>query len=480
MKKQRLKSRKTVIISWQTFAIVGCFLAVLILTRVIGGSLAKFNAWQKQQQEYFAIFQSIVPNQGIKRSLLLFTNNAEQRFGGGFIGSIGLIVGHEGAVKFDSVHSVYYFDHRTKVVPTYVPMPPYLEFLTGHYGVRDAAQFADWPSSAASTAKMYEISTGIKPDNVVLITPEVLKKLLEKTGPIDLPEYKLVINRDNILDKLQLEVEAGQDKKQNRDPKSILGVLATKILAKMSDQKAAELYEQRTVLAELVSQKQIALYSADKNIQNLIENYDLSASFNKSGGNFVQVASANYGTNKSSPFISQSIDQQLTVDQNGKASVTMTVKRKHTSDYAHHYIDPKLGPQWLIGVNKTYNKIFLPKGSKLLGSSLPSSEIAISEESNRTTIGYNMVINPLAQGEIAIRYELPFRYQMNSAVEVGTNLEKQVGGFADQVNYCVQLPENYFLQSANRQELTTKDGHATCWRGILDTNKYIEVTYAKK
>lgn len=478
MKSDRRKTKPVFPISWQTMTVVAVLACLVVLMNIISANIKKFEDWQKKQKDYLAIYHTILPASGLRRSLLLFSNNAEQRFGGGFIGSVGLLSSQAGDIHLEPVHSVYFYDHRVREAASYYPVPAYLQFLTDSFGLRDSAISANWPQSAQQAAKMYEIETGVAPDNVVNITPEVLKSLLEQTGPIVLPEYNLTVTKDNILTSLQLEVEQGKDKQENRDPKSILGLLATKIISSLSEKPSIDLYNNKNKLFDLFNRKQISLYSRDENTQKLIENYGLAANFNHFDGNLLAVTSANYGTDKSSPYIKQLIRQQLTIAADGTATAELKIKRTHTSDYQNHYIDPKLGPLWLVGVNKTYNQVFVPKGAKLLSSSLPSAKV--TDESDRTAFGYDMITEPLHSQEISFSYQLPYKYQMNSPVVIGNLFEKQVGGYADDVEYYLSLPVGFRLTQANSRDLkTTEDGRSASWRGILESDQYVELVYEK-
>jgi hypothetical protein len=57
---------------------------------------------------------------GKKNILLLFMNNAEQRYGGGFIGSVGVVAVENGRIKAEPVKSVYYFDRYLEAKDPYV------------------------------------------------------------------------------------------------------------------------------------------------------------------------------------------------------------------------------------------------------------------------------------------------------------------------------------------------------------------------
>ena len=179
--------------------------------------------------QYLEIYSHFIHPNKQQTTLLLFQNNAELRYGGGFIGSVGVLNSGPGGYKLQPIRSVYYYDHRIDDRPSITPVPPEMIGFIDRMHLRDSGIYLDWSKSAELAAQYFEIESGQKVDNVVAITPTTFKKLLATTGPVELKEYGITVTEDNFLTEVQLEVESGEDKQNKKDPKTNLGALVTKL-----------------------------------------------------------------------------------------------------------------------------------------------------------------------------------------------------------------------------------------------------------
>ncbi len=118
--------------------------------------------------------------------------------------------------------------------------------MTEDWGARDANWFFDFPTSAEVVSGMLEESKiyeeeGVKFEGVIGVNVDVLGTIVDLIGPIELPEYDLVIDEDNFLGELQREVETGKDKQEGKNPKKVLAVLAPKIMERLEDLSKSEM-----------------------------------------------------------------------------------------------------------------------------------------------------------------------------------------------------------------------------------------------
>ena len=180
---------------------------------------------------------SLLKESGDQRLLLIFQNPSEIRPAGGFVGSYGELILNQGNLKDIKIGDIYNADRQleAKLIP-----PKELQGLTTNWGARDANWFFDFPTSAKKVISFLEQSKLYSKEQTafrgaIAINTEVLKTLLEIAGPVELPEYGLVINDKNFLQEIQYEVEAGRDKKPGQNPKKILSVLAPIIFEKLNN-----------------------------------------------------------------------------------------------------------------------------------------------------------------------------------------------------------------------------------------------------
>src|SRR6185436_5726721 len=167
--------------------------------------------------------------------LVLFQNPTEQRPAGGFIGSYAIVTINKANIGDISVRDIYDPDGQLdlKVIP-----PETLQLITTKWGARDANWFFDFPTSAQKVIYFLNNSKIYSEQNMtfsgaIAINTKVLQDIIGLIGPIDLPEYKTVIDKDNFLSFIQKEVESGADKKVNQ-PKKIIQVLTPKLLEKVA------------------------------------------------------------------------------------------------------------------------------------------------------------------------------------------------------------------------------------------------------
>jgi len=395
---------------------------------------------------YFEVYNHLFANKQPQKTLILFQNNAEMRYGGGFIGSVGLLNSGKDGYKLDPIRSVYYFDHRIDDRASLTPVPPEFIGFIERMHVRDSGIYLNWKDSAELAAYYYEAESGVKVDNVIAITPTTFKKLLAITGPIELKEYNMTVTEDNFLTEVQLEVESGTDKQEKKDPKTILGTLGNQVIQKILDRKLNDLGEFLPVLRDMAEQKQIVAYSRDADFQKILNQIRVTGEIGDYSGNSLLVGEGNTGANKSSPFIKQTISQHLNIDPLGKATVDVSIVREHTSDYQYLYYDPTdKGDRWLVAENINRAKILIPPGSKLINTSLTSDQLRVEQHDDRLSLNYLVVTYPKQSTTISFSYELPFQYQMGDRLGVDTLFEKQVGGFDQSIKYSVTLPSTYKL-----------------------------------
>ncbi len=427
----RIIHRKTIVVS---LAIFGLF---LVITQPLYKLLVPTEQLQLQNRPAYQLYSALTQADHPTRTLLVFANHAEQRIGGGFVGSVGVLEGVNGSLKLESVRSVYYYDHRTEEKGPFVEPPEYLKNLTGSLAARDSLIATDSDSNARLFRDLFARETGEHIDNVVIITPKVLSLILYYTGPIELPEYSLTVTRENILSTLQQEVEAGQDKVAGKDPKTILKVLADKMFEKLPQLNTVQLAQLGDDVTGLMQTQQLYAYLDDGRVMRELASYQAPVA--KPGdSNALQVAAANHAANKSSQAIAQTVKYTLKIAGDGQARLLVEIVRKHQSDYAGFYIDPKSGGQnFIVGDDLSWLQITVPAGTEDV---LPTG---LMQQKDPTVFGADILTKPLTTSSVSEEFILPVRYAMLDEVAIDQALLAQFGWFGQQVDFQVELPEGY-------------------------------------
>jgi hypothetical protein len=301
------------------------------------------------------------PNE--RHILVFFQNPSEIRPGGGFIGSYADVTASGGQMEKIDVRDIYDPDGQLdlKVVP-----PEQLQTLTTDWGARDANWFFDFPTSAKNIVNLMEISKMYAEKNVtfegaIAMNINVVKTILDVTGPIELADYKLTIDKDNLLNEIQRSVEAGADKKAG-EPKKILKVLAPILLKKLESLSSAEQKKLIGGIKEHVAKKDIMFYAKDRDLAGFLATNGLDGSVyglpNGFWGSYLAVVNANVAGGKSDAFVEEKVAVNLDVDTSGNIFTNLTVTRTHNGNLEK---DP-----WWKATNKNFIRILTEPGSNLV------------------------------------------------------------------------------------------------------------------
>ncbi|MCR4260802.1 MAG: DUF4012 domain-containing protein [Candidatus Colwellbacteria bacterium] len=296
-----------------------------------------------------------------KRLVLLFENPSELRPNGGFAGSYGELVLEKGSVKSLVVNDIYYPD---KFLPLKVVPPVQLQPVTPNWGARDTGWFFDFAKSSENLLEYLEASSiyskeNIKFDGVVAINVRVIGDLLNVTGPIEIPEYGLVLDHRNFLSELQREVEA--NKVPGENPKKVLSFAAPKLIEALGNigGNSSNIMD---VFVSRARNKDIQMFFKDETMQSLSSDLRLDGGVYQEADNFVgdylALVNTNIAGGKTDIFVDQMAVLKSELGLDGTIKNNLTVTRLHKGQ---NETDP-----WYNHLNQNFFKIFVPLNSVLI------------------------------------------------------------------------------------------------------------------
>ncbi len=398
--------------------------------------------------------------------LIAFQNPSEIRPAGGFLGSFADLTLKRASLLDIDVQDIYNPDGQLdlKIIP---PQP--LQLITIRWGARDANWFFDFPTSAKKVIQLLENSKfyqerNIKFAGVLAININVIRDLLDIIGPIELPDYQLVINADNFLTELQKEVEMGQDKTAG-EPKRILKVLTPILFEKIG---ALDEGQKKTLAKNLknrLNQKDIQVYFKDLAIEIYLQVLGIAGEIQKLPGdfwgNYLAVVNANIGGGKSDAFIAQKIKLDSVIKPDGSIASRLVVSRRHDGQDQKEW--------WYRKTNKNWFQIFLdPKSVTdfLNGDEAQEIKSLVDYEARgfETDPDLRAIESaPLIFGKKVISgwqtlkagesKDLELKYNASHSVSLDSNptyqfiFEKQ-SGVSSSLEFSVQAPEGYFWEAS--------------------------------
>ncbi|MBN2854089.1 DUF4012 domain-containing protein [Patescibacteria group bacterium] len=412
-----------------------------------------------------------------KRYLLVFQNNSELRASGGFLGSYALVDLRDGKIRNLEVPAGGSYDLEAGLQGKKFASPYALHLVNPLWNFWDANWWPDWPKTAKHLMWFYEQSGGPSVDGVISLTPTVVEKMLEITGPIDMTaEYGLIIDAENFWETVQKVVEYKQlkishpedvtalpatsspisvdlplfqDLENNSDnkPKKIIGDLMAKILevlpTKLSRENLAQVI---SMLEESVTEKQVMLYFKDEDLQQEASHYYLSGEIKQTDNDYLMIVDTNIAGQKTDRVIEKKVSLESKINDDGQIINTLTIVREHQGQ--------KNAP--LTGVrNVNWLRIYVPQGATLLRASgfeapaeeyfderdpealiLPELEdeylaeldelsgTLIYDENDKTVFANWTMTDPGQRSELSITYRLPYNFNHLSQANKNSWLEK--------------------------------------------------------
>ena len=452
------------------------------------------------------IFVDLLGGNGPRKYLLLFQNNSEMRATGGFIGSYGLIGVTNGQVKNFFIDGIFNPDGqlKEKIVP---PKP--IQKISATWSLHDSNWFPDFPTSAEKAIYFYEKTGGPTAEGIITFTPTFLQKLLDITGPIDMPDYDVTLDSENFIELTQYEVEVDYDKKENK-PKKILSDLAPIIIEKLLDSKDMEtISKTAAAFSDGLEQKYILLYSQNKDLQEIISKQGWSGEILSAPKDYLSVINTNINGFKTDAVIQESIKHEAEIQQDGSVIDTVTITRKHTGGNSEY--------GWLNKVNADYMRIYVPEGSKLLETTGqtretneppldynalgfkrdsnvqreeenieidPNSGTRIYKEAGKTVFANWVYVSPQETVTITYKYILPFslfKVKVGNSQQIDSYslvIQKQSGSTGSLFVSNVSYPENYSVKW-NYPDDIEKNINDLEYKTTLETDHFRGVVFEK-
>ncbi len=448
--------------------------------------------------------------------LVLFQNNYEIRPTGGFIGSIGVVNIDRGAVEEIDIRSVYDGDGQLK---DYIQPPEPLSVITNRWYLRDSNWFVDFPVSAEKAADFLEKEGGPTVDGVIALTPEVIKELLAVTGPIEVPEYEVVVDADNFWEVTQDQVTYNYDQSQNK-PKQFMAdltpVLLNKLLVEPNDTGLAVL----NIFMKMVKEKQLMFYLKHEEAQEKLVKAGWAGAVPRDKPGMLAVINSNVAGHKSDQFVEQEIEHEVQVMENGDLDVVTTIRRTHNgpteaSDYEYPEDENPAAKDNII-----WQRVLVPKGAELIaaegftsrsqirqfadvgeplgileadpevtewqrGQVEDESGTIVGEEAGYTFFGNWLVTRPGETSVAWYRYRVPGQVDMPNWWDPAQRWEvlmfKQPGDTRTSVRVSVRLPDNVRIKyTVPENGITQLSGNEVVYRGRLNQDLLIGTVFVRQ
>ena len=424
---------------------------------------------------------------GKKDILILFLNNNELRGAGGFIGSFAVANFENGTLKkLDFQTNIYKLDKEFSQNNQVAPPAELEQISGGKWAMRDSNWALNFPEGAAKIKEFYKLESGKDVSGVIALDTTLFVELLKFTGPIEMPEYGLIVTSENFTKEVQYEVEKGYFEREGgtieNEPKKILALMMPKFINKFfqSFSNNEKLLPLTKVLSKALEEKHLVFQFDNQEFQNRLAILNYAGQVNQDKGDYLFISNTNIGGMKSSLSVEENFKYSVIIDDNGSINSDIKINRQH-----------KGSNEWPDGSNKNFVRVLIPLGSdfKLFepqGGNFwsmadqqyaKSSLYEVGSEANKSKVSFWMTTAP---GESSGAHLV---YMQNSILDLSKKdfyydlyLQKQIGSGNDNFELNVTYPkgfkpENVINYDQKNRNIIIKD--------ILDQDKHYKIKFTK-
>jgi hypothetical protein len=366
-----------------------------------------------QFQPIIKLLPDLLGNPEPKKYLIMFQNDAELRPTGGFLTAYATMKITRGKIEPGISEDIYTLDAGfKKKVPAPDPILKYLP-LVYNWNLRDMNLSPDFKDSMDTfTTYMKESSVAPEFDALIAIDTEVPVRILKVLGPIGVPGYggkfsadidprcdcpQVIYELENIITRPTYEIREGR--------KSILGPLMNSMLANMMGSPKAKWAEFFNIFTDSIKEKHLLMYFKDENKQNAVEVLGAAGRINDYVGDYLHISDTNFAGAKSNMFVTQETEHTVSVNADG--SLTKKLILTYKNPRAGDNCNLEAGLLCLNGQLRTWQRIYVPKGSVLKSAKGYELESTTTEDLGKTVFEGFFILSPQSVKKLEVEYTVP-------------------------------------------------------------------------
>ncbi|RMD63092.1 DUF4012 domain-containing protein, partial [Candidatus Parcubacteria bacterium] len=293
---------------------------------------------------------------------VMLENPSELRPGGGFVGSYLEVSLQRGNIENIRVVDTAKADKELslQVVP---PRP--LQAIMSTWGAADANWFLNFPDSAEKFLSFLDASAFAHPegrrfDAAVGVSGNAVADLLRITGPVEVPSFDLTLDADNLITALQAQIQKARARKR-QNPKEVEQQFFEKLMQRLAALDTVKKQLLVTAVRKWAAQGEVRIYVRDTELQTALSSFQLTGEVfpleNGFYGDYLAVASANIGGQKTDLFVNTNVLLQSQIGEDGTVRDHLVIEKRHEGFRSRYW--------WHRATHKSYLKIYTPPGVKL-------------------------------------------------------------------------------------------------------------------
>lgn len=280
---------------------------------------------------------SLLGGDGTRRYFVIFTQPAEARGLGGFMGSWAEITAVDGDLEMTRSGRTEEIRDTPGIEDRTIDGPP--DYYTRYRRfepwkvLQDVTLSPDFPSVAEVMGQVYPQTGGAEVDGVLAVDPYALAALMEFTGPIQIEGLDEPLDSRNAAPFLLRDqyLEYQDDETQRRD---FLEEAGSETFEELTQGQIPGPREASRTLDPVVDEDRLVAWSAHPDEQALFEEIGVDGAMPTGEGDFLSLVTQNSGNNKIDVFLERRIRYEAEIDP-GSGDVTATATIELTNAIPH-------------------------------------------------------------------------------------------------------------------------------------------------
>lgn len=401
----------------------------------------------------------LIGQEGKKTYLVLLQNNTELRPGGGFIGNYGVVQFENGKFQSVAVDDIYNIDGQLK--EKIDPPPQITEKLgTKQLFLRDSNWSTDFLLNSATARDLYKKETGNDVNGVIALDLTYIQSLLDKIGPIKLPDYNETISAQNLFERGEYHSEVGffPGSTQKKDffgtlTNNLFQNITTKLTANATSQNPAPWTGIILATKDALSQRHLMFAFDDPNLASFVKTKGWDhplpptlynpADDSKGTRDFLALSEANLGANKVNRLIERSVSYEMTIGRDADLVAKLSITYKNNSQ----------ADTWPAGKYVNYLRVYVPFAASLFavqnGDDSNLKDVEVTTQNNMTVLATYVEVPIKSTKTITFSYRIPKNIKLEQAPSYNLYVQKQPGTDKDPFVFRLNLPDYLMVKSTN-------------------------------
>lgn len=423
--------------------------------------------------------------------LVVLQSSDELRATGGFIGGIGTLEITDGKITNIAIKEVTQYDNQPVLTGqslTHWTQPP--EPLTrymglGHWYLRDANWWADFPASARQIAEFWQVENNTSLDGVIALTDQGVADLLANLGAITTFDGELVsadAMKAVAADRIYQGGHTGAI-----DQTTFLHEMSIVLVSLTRDMSLERTIKLSQFFKRAVARHDLLIAGFDPPTAAVLYNLGVYGALKGGQDDYVYLVEDNLSYNKLSPFIQQDMNYEVQLKPDGSPSLaTLTVEAMNTyttglglPGYPAGYYD---GGRWNSenrfverweGYYGGYTRLYPPPGSQFLTATGFDDAVEVQSENHRLVIGGYSGLIP------GVRHRLQYQWIPNVTLshpgQYKLLAQRQPGAPDRAFTVVAYLPAGFQAVDVVPSPIAV-DAQSVTWHTVLNQDQTFSLT----